>query len=58
MDAGRLEAMTIAKGHNPGLADILIAATGIAHQLTVLTRNLRHFEPLDVPCLDPFKGLP
>jgi len=39
--------------HAP-LDDALIAATAQAAQLTVATRNLRHFEPLGVPCLDPW----
>ena len=34
--------------------DLLIAATALEHGLTVVTRNLRHFEPAGVPVLDPF----
>jgi predicted nucleic acid-binding protein len=34
--------------------DMLIAATASAHRLTVATRNLRDFEPLGVPALDPW----
>ena len=34
-------------------ADLLIAATALEHGLTVVTRNVRHFEPTDVPALDP-----
>ena len=33
--------------------DLLIAATAIEHGLTVVTRNVRHFEPTGVSCLDP-----
>lgn len=58
MTAGRLEALALAKGRHPGLADIVIAATSETHGMTVLTRNLRHFEPLEVACLDPFRELP
>lgn len=47
-----------ARAHQPGFEDIAIAATAKAHGLTVLTRNLRHFEPLGVSVLDPFQGLP
>jgi predicted nucleic acid-binding protein len=47
-----------ARAHQPGFEDIAIAATARAHGLTVLTRNLRHFEPLGTPVLDPFVGLP
>ena len=34
-------------------ADLLIAATALEHGLTVATRNVRHFEPMGVPVLDP-----
>lgn len=33
-------------------ADLLIAATALEHGLTVVTRNVRHFEPTGVPVLD------
>ena len=33
--------------------DLLIAATAIEHGLTVVTRNVRHFEPTGVQVLDP-----
>lgn len=58
MIAGRLEALALAKGRHPGLSDIIIAATGERRGMTVLTQNLRHFLPLEVPCLNPFQGLP
>ncbi len=34
-------------------ADLLIAATALEHGLTVVTRNIRHFEPAGVPVLNP-----
>lgn len=34
--------------------DALIAATGAVHGLTVVTRNVRDFAPLDVPLLNPW----
>ena len=34
-------------------ADLLIAATALEHGLTVVTRNVRHFQPAGVPVLDP-----
>ena len=37
-------------GHDS--ADLLIAATALEHGLTVVTRNVRHFEPAGVPVLD------
>lgn len=52
--AGRLDAMALANGTHPGLADLLIAATAVAHKMPVVTRNLRHFTPLDVDAVDPF----
>ncbi|MEI9423913.1 type II toxin-antitoxin system VapC family toxin [Mesorhizobium sp. Cs1299R1N1] len=48
--AGRMEEAVSAKGKNPGLADILIAATAAANDLIVVTANVRHFEALDVWC--------
>ena len=33
-------------------ADLLIAATAMEHGLTVVTRNVRHFEPTDVAVLN------
>ncbi len=55
---GRLSDRTRASGHSPGFADLAIAATAQHHGCTVLTRNLRHFGPMDVAALDPFEGLP
>lgn len=34
--------------------DLMIAATALEHGLTVVTRNVRHFEPTGVPVLNPF----
>ena len=34
-------------------ADLLIAATALEHGLTVVTRNVRHFEPTGVPIVSP-----
>ena len=46
---GRLSATL---GHQS--ADLLIAATALEHGLTVVTGNVRHFEPTGVPTLNPF----
>lgn len=46
--SGKLEAEAIAAGHSPGMADALIAGTAKAHDLTVVTQNLRHFEPFSI----------
>ena len=34
--------------------DLLIAATALQHGLTVVTRNVKHFQSSGVPLLDPF----
>ena len=47
-----------ARAHQPDFEDIAIAATAKVHGLTVLTRNVRHFEPLGVRVADPFQELP
>jgi predicted nucleic acid-binding protein len=54
--AGEMEDAAAAKGRNPGLADVLIAATAKRADLAVGTANLRHFAALDVRCFDPSKG--
>ena len=56
--AGRIADLAKGKGHAPGFADVIIAATGLHHGLTILTRNIRHFEPMEAPALDPFAALP
>ena len=38
-------------GHDS--ADLLIAASALEHGLTVVTRNVRHFEPTGVAVFDP-----
>jgi len=37
-------------------ADLLIAATAQEHGLTVVTRNVRHFEPTGVAVLNPWNS--
>ena len=56
--AGALTDRARATGHAPGFADIAIAATAVNRDLVVLTRNLRHFGPLEIPAHDPFDSLP
>lgn len=51
---GRLFGDTRLRGLNTGVLDIFIAATAIVHDLTVVTRNTRDFEALDVPLLNPW----
>jgi toxin FitB len=56
--AGALSDRARSKGRSPGFPDLAIAATAAAHGLTVLTGNLRHFEPLNVPARNPLESLP
>ncbi len=56
--AGILSDRARSKGMAPGFADIIIAATAHCRELTILTRNTRHFEPLGVPTINPFESLP
>jgi predicted nucleic acid-binding protein len=56
--AGALSDVARAKGASPGFADLAIASTAQAHDLTLLTRNTRHFGPLGVRLIDPFRSLP
>lgn len=49
---GRLCVQTGNKG-----IDNLIAATALCHNLTIVSRNLKHFEPTGVRVLDPFRSL-
>jgi toxin FitB len=56
--AGTMADRARGQGHAPGLADIIVAATAQQHGLTILSRNLRHIEPLGVNVLDPFARLP
>ena len=37
-------------------SDLQIAATALEHGLTVVTRNVSHFEPTGVPVLNPFSN--
>jgi predicted nucleic acid-binding protein len=55
---GHLADQARSQGHDPGLADLAIAATAAVRDHTILTRNLRHFTPLGIPAHDPFDTLP
>lgn len=56
--AGAIADRARGQGQAPGLADIIIAATAQHHRLTILSRNLKHFEPLGGVVIDPFARLP
>lgn len=54
--AGRLRGYLRARGSERTPADLLIAATAQEHQLTLVTRNTRHFEDCQIAMLNPFQG--
>lgn len=56
--ASTLADREIARGRHPGLPEVLIAATCVTHDLVLLSRNRRHFEPLGIDAVDPFERLP
>jgi toxin FitB len=56
--AGALSDLARSRGHSPGLADIILAASARQHGLTVLSRNERHFAPMDAIVINPFAQLP
>ena len=56
--AGVLSDLARGRGHAPGFADIAIAATARRHNLTILSRNARHFVAMDAIIIDPFQELP
>jgi len=56
--AGALSDLARGRGHSLGFADIVITATARRHDLTILSRNERHFTPMDIAVVDPFEALP
>jgi toxin FitB len=56
--AGALSDLARSRGHSPGLADIILAASARQHGLTVLSRNERHFAHMDAIVINPFAQLP
>ena len=56
--AGALADLARSRGHSPGFADIAIAATARRHDLTILSRNERHFASIGAVVVDPFQKLP
>lgn len=53
--AAELRAIARKSGMPRHLADCLIAGTAKVHSLTVVTRNLKDFEGLGVPLLNPWR---
>lgn len=56
--AGQISDAAVAQGRHPGFADVAIAALAQHAGLVLLTRNLKHVQPLGVDCLDPLLTLP
>jgi predicted nucleic acid-binding protein len=51
--AGQLEAKAISAGHDPGMADATVAGVAKAHDLIIITRNMKHFLPFGVGVSSP-----
>ncbi len=54
--AGRMRAFATLKGRALTIAASLMAATAMNHGLTLATRNVKDFQGLSVPLVDPFHG--
>lgn len=54
--AGELRGQLQARGQTMTPADMIIAATAQVHQLTLVTRNVKHFLDCGVPLVNPFRG--
>ncbi len=52
--AGRLRGFIKSQGRVLAVADSLIAATALLKDKTPVTRNIRDFEGLDIPLINPF----
>jgi predicted nucleic acid-binding protein len=48
-------AATLAVAHQIAAADAFIAASAITRQLTIVTRNVKHFAPTNVPIINPWE---
>ena len=55
---GRLDGLRQLSGRPLSAADGMIAATALEHGLTVVTRNVKDFEQLGVPILNPWNAEP
>jgi predicted nucleic acid-binding protein len=52
--SGKLRGDLQRRGIVRGQGDMLIAATAQVHQLTLVTRNVRHFEGCEILLFNPF----
>ncbi len=55
---GELSDRARSLGRAPRFADLAIAATAAHHNLTLLTRNVKPFEGLEIVVIDPLQALP
>jgi toxin FitB len=46
------------KGHAMGSMDAFVAATAEAHDLTLVTRNIKDFEHVEISLMDPWQPRP
>ncbi|MFZ2501585.1 MAG: type II toxin-antitoxin system VapC family toxin [Nocardioides sp.] len=58
LPAARILAAYRVPEHAPIDDALVVAAVAQAARLTVVTRNTKHFEPLGVPCLNPWDTSP
>ena len=60
LDAARYYAIVVATqtraGRHPGTADSQIAATALAYDMKLATRNTKHFEDLGIELIDPWSA--
>lgn len=51
---GTLRAVAARRGNNPDMIDVLIAATAMHYDLTLVTRNDRHFAGIGISYVNPW----
>lgn len=56
--AGALSDGARGRGHTAGFADLANGAIASRHNLTILTRNVKHYAPLGLTAHDPVAELP
>jgi len=53
--SGEIRGQLQVRGETRSSADMIIASTAQEHQLTLVTRNVRHFEDCGIPLFNPFQ---
>ncbi len=51
--AGQLEAKALSAGHDPGMADAIIAGIAQTRDLVIVTQNMKHFLPFGIEVTTP-----